>query len=80
MKIRRQKHVRRVLTFYKNNFDIHPPYFILVDGTFCRSALQFQVNLSEQMPKYLNSEVKFFTTRCVKEECESLGVLLFYIT
>ena len=73
MKVSRQKHVRKVLNFYKHNFGYQPPFIVLIDGTFCKSALKFQVNISEQLPKYLQAETKLCTTACVKAECEALG-------
>ncbi|XP_064625480.1 rRNA-processing protein UTP23 homolog [Lineus longissimus] len=77
MKIKRNHHVHRVLTFYKNSFGFNPPYNVLIDGTFCKAALSHQVNISEQTPKYLGAEVKFYTTACVKAECKAFGTLLF---
>ena len=73
MKTKRHKHVTKVLTFYKNNFGYNAPYHVLVDGTFCKSALKFKVNIAEQLPKYLEAEVKLYTTKCVTAECEVLG-------
>lgn len=77
MKVKRQKHVRKILTFYKSYFGYHSPYEVLVDGTFCRAALNDKLNISEQLPKYLDAEVKLCTTRCVLAECEALGSLLY---
>ena len=73
MKVKRQKHARRILAFYKNSFGINAPYSVLIDGTFCKSALMFRINISEQLPKYLNSEAKLYTTKCILAECEALG-------
>lgn len=77
MKVKRYKHVKKVLSFYRNNFALRPPYVIVLDGTFCKAALKFQVNISDQLPKYLDSEVKLCTTKCVLSECEALGSLLY---
>ncbi|KAI0209595.1 rRNA-processing protein UTP23-like protein [Lamellibrachia satsuma] len=77
MKVKRQKHVQRILTFYKSSFGIKAPYSVLIDGTFCKSALLFRINISEQLPKYLTSETKLYTTRCILAECEALGPLLY---
>ena len=73
MKGKRQKHLRKCLTFYEKNFGYKPPYKLLIDGTFCKAALKFKVNIMEQMPKYLGGEVKYFTTKCCLAECEALG-------
>ncbi len=73
MKIKRQKHVRKVLMFYKSHYGIDVPLRALMDGTFCKAALKFKVNIAEQLPKYFDSEVKLYTTPCVLAECEALG-------
>ena len=79
-KIKRQKTVKKHLQFYQNNFGIKPPYNILLDGTFCKAALKCQVNIGDQLPKYLDSEVKIFTTKCVLSECEALGKMQLLYT
>ena len=58
MKIKRQKKVQRILDFYKHNFGHFPPYQILLDGTFAMACLKMQINIKEQMPKYIGQEVK----------------------
>lgn len=73
MKTKRVKHVRKALTFYRNYFDIKPPYEVLVDGTFCKAALTNKINILDQTPKYLKAEVKLQTTKCVLSECEAFG-------
>ncbi|XP_052776797.1 rRNA-processing protein UTP23 homolog [Mya arenaria] len=77
MKGKRQKNRKKSLLFYKNFFNYHPPYSVLIDGTFCKAALSFKINIRDQLPKYLDAEVKYYTTGCVLAECEALGTLLY---
>ncbi|KAK3090967.1 hypothetical protein FSP39_016102 [Pinctada imbricata] len=77
MKVKRYKHIKKTLNFYKNNFGLTSPYQVLVDGTFCKAALKDKINISEQLPKYLQAEVKLSTTDCAKRECEAFGSLLY---
>jgi len=77
MKITRYKRVQRYLSFYRNNFNFHPPYQILIDATFCNAALNNKVNIAEQMPKYISDEVKLLTTVCVVNETEKLSKALY---
>ncbi|ESN96817.1 hypothetical protein HELRODRAFT_133549, partial [Helobdella robusta] len=72
-KIKRQKHVKKTLKFYKTHFGIGPPFKILIDGTFCKVALHFQINIFEQMPKYLDCDVHLSTTNCALAECSTFG-------
>ncbi|XP_059172583.1 rRNA-processing protein UTP23 homolog [Physella acuta] len=73
----RYKKAKRILTFYYNNFGFKPPYLVLVCGTFCKQALMDKINIAEQLPKYLNGEVKLLTTKCAIKECELGGSLLY---
>uniref|UniRef100_K1PWZ9 rRNA-processing protein UTP23 homolog n=1 Tax=Magallana gigas TaxID=29159 RepID=K1PWZ9_MAGGI len=77
MGIKRQKQVRKSLAFYKKNFGYSPPYYVLVDGTFCRAALKQKINIREQLPKYLEAEVNICITQCILDECEAFGSVLY---
>lgn len=55
MKVKRLRTVKKILNFYKNNYSITPPYRVLVDGTFCHTALKVKVNISDELPKYLGN-------------------------
>nr|AEE61660.1 unknown [Dendroctonus ponderosae] len=73
MKIRRYKRVNKSLGFFANNFGFRQPYQLLVDGTFCLAALNNKINVANDVPKYLQSEVKLITTPCAIMETENLG-------
>uniref|UniRef100_A0A8C2UZX3 rRNA-processing protein UTP23 homolog n=2 Tax=Chinchilla lanigera TaxID=34839 RepID=A0A8C2UZX3_CHILA len=73
MKITRQKHAKKHLGFFRNNFGVREPYQILLDGTFCQAALRGRIQLREQLPRYLMGETQLCTTRCVLKELETLG-------
>ena len=74
MKVKRHKHIKKTLNFYKTNFGLSAPYRVLIDGTFCKAALTNKINIREQLPKYLDAEVQICTTVCVKKECEAFGM------
>ncbi|KPJ13256.1 rRNA-processing protein UTP23-like [Papilio machaon] len=73
MKITRYKKVQKYLKFYYNNFGFHQPYQVLLDGTFCFAAFKEQINIREQLPKYLNGQAKLLTTRCIIIETEKIS-------
>ncbi|XP_053569173.1 rRNA-processing protein UTP23 homolog [Bombina bombina] len=77
MKITRQKHAKKILSFYRYNFGFREPYQVLLDGTFCQAALKNKIQIKEQLPKYLMGEVQLCTTHCVIKELESLGKELY---
>lgn len=71
--MKRYKHAKKVLSFYKNTFGYREPFQVLVDGTFCQAALKGKIYIKEQLPKYFGSSVQLVTTRCIAEEIRSLG-------
>ena len=73
MKIKRYKKAGKFMSVYKNNFGFREPYQILLDGTFCQVALDHQVNIQDQLPRYLKGQCKLLTTACVIEETKRLG-------
>ncbi|CAH0603528.1 unnamed protein product [Chrysodeixis includens] len=73
MKITRYKKVQKYLKFYYNNYGFHQPYQVLIDGTFCFTAFKEQINIRDQIPKYLNSQAKLLTTRCIIVETEKIA-------
>ncbi|CAJ1083191.1 rRNA-processing protein UTP23 homolog [Xyrichtys novacula] len=77
MKIKRQKQAKKNINFYKYNFGFREPFQILIDGTFCQAALKNQIQIKEQMPKYLMGEVQLCTTSCALKELETLGKELY---
>ncbi|MEE6463305.1 hypothetical protein FKM82_005851 [Ascaphus truei] len=77
MKIKRQKHAKKNLSFYKYNFRFREPFQVMLDGTFCQAALKNKIQIKEQLPKYLMGEVQLCTSHCVIKELESLGKELY---
>ncbi|KAL3990075.1 Fcf1 family protein [Acanthocheilonema viteae] len=77
MKVKRYKRAKRIISIYRHNFSLGPPYKVLLDGTFAMAALKNKINLREQMPKYLNAEVDIRVTSCVLKELEKLGSTLY---
>ncbi|NXS57570.1 UTP23 protein, partial [Brachypteracias leptosomus] len=77
MKLRRQKHAKKNMGFYKNNFQFREPFQVLLDGTFCQAALRNKIQIREQLPGYLGGAARLCTTRCVLKELESLGKALY---
>ncbi|NXT43129.1 UTP23 protein, partial [Pelecanoides urinatrix] len=77
MKLRRQKHAKKNMGFYKHNFHFRQPFQVLLDGTFCQAALRNKIQIREQLPGYLGGATQLCTTRCVLKELESLGKAVY---
>lgn len=77
MKIKRHKHVKRVLKFYKYSHQVESKFInILVDGTFANEALNCKINLAEQLPNFFElpaQKCTLYTTKCAIHETEILG-------
>ena len=78
MKIKRHKHTKRVLKFFKTNYnyDISKQVNVLIDGTFAHEALNCKINLADQIPKFFDLKAKncrLLTTKCAVRETELLG-------
>lgn len=52
MKIARYKKAQKTLSFYRNNFGFREPYQILVDATFCQTALIVGLKTNLCFPKH----------------------------
>lgn len=72
MKVKKRKRSIKLLRNFQQLHDFAPPYRIVIDSTFARQALNFKINLSEQIPKYIDDEVELCTTYCVQAELETL--------
>jgi U3 small nucleolar RNA-associated protein 23 len=73
MKVKRAKHSKRVMSFYKFKYGFESPFNVLLDGTFCQAALKNQINIQEQVSKYLIEPSILLTTKCVVKELEKIG-------
>lgn len=65
MKITRQKHAKKYMSFYKYNFGFREPFQVLLDGTFCQAALRNKIQIRDQLPGYLAGATQLCTTRSV---------------
>lgn len=73
MRVKRVKHCKKHLAFYKTTFGFREPYQILIDMTFCQHALMCKINIKEQISNYIGEGTQLFTTQCIIAEGEMLG-------
>ncbi|GMR31824.1 hypothetical protein PMAYCL1PPCAC_02019 [Pristionchus mayeri] len=77
MKQTRLRRAARILSVYRYNFGVTPPYQVIIDGTYAQAALTEKLNLAEQLPKYLGAPVEIYTTKCCLDELTKLGHPLY---
>ena len=74
MKLSRHKFVRRLLNYYRTHFQFEFPFVILIDGTFAFEALQWKIQIDEQLKSYLETDqILCSTTLCAIRETELIG-------
>jgi rRNA-processing protein FCF1 len=64
---------RKILTFYRVNFGLNPPFRVLCDGALIHQALQHKLYLRDTLPVLLGAPAQAAVTRCVVEELRALG-------
>lgn len=64
---------RKVLTYYRVNFGILPPYKVLCDAPVMHVAPKRSIFLKEALPRLLAATAVPVVTRCIYEELRALG-------
>ncbi len=64
---------RKVLTYYRVNFDVRAPYRVLCDAPIIHVAPKRDIVLKEALPKLLGDAATPVVTRCIVEELRALG-------
>eukprot|EP00262_Sarcandra_glabra_P016748 TRINITY_DN555_c2_g2_i1.p1 TRINITY_DN555_c2_g2~~TRINITY_DN555_c2_g2_i1.p1 ORF type:complete len:287 (+),score=49.18 TRINITY_DN555_c2_g2_i1:89-949(+) len=77
MRVKKKKHHRKMVRFYKACFGFREPFKVLCDGTFVHHLIlnhHFTVSDKEKaLSNLLGSPTKLFVTRCILEELKTLG-------
>lgn len=64
---------RKILTYYRVNYSLRPPYRVLCDGALIHTALSKKLHLRDALPALLKETATAVVTRCVQEELRALG-------
>lgn len=64
---------RKILTFYRVNFGIHPAYKVLCDAPIIHASIQRSIFLKDSLTKLLGATAYPVVTKCIVEELRSLG-------
>ena len=62
MKIKRYKHARRILNFYKRNFELREPYQIIGEPSL-NSKGYFEVNMIKSLELVVQCEVDIYRSK-----------------
>jgi U3 small nucleolar RNA-associated protein 23 len=74
MRVKKQKQLRRHVSFYKTCFGFREPFKVLVDGTFVHYSLTQKLGaLQDSISHILGAPAKPLVTRCVVAELKKLG-------
>lgn len=64
---------RKVLTYYRVNCGVRPPYRVLCDAPIIHVAPHRDIVLKDALPKLLCDNTSLVVTRCIVEELRALG-------
>ncbi|MEW5316745.1 MAG: hypothetical protein WDW38_008096 [Sanguina aurantia] len=74
MRVKKHKHTRKAVQFYKINYGFHDPYKVLLDGNFVHATRESNLaDLQTHIPRLLGAKCKMYTTACVMKELRSMG-------
>lgn len=74
MKIKKSKLIKKVLSFYKINFNLIEPFNIIIDGNFLYMSIERKIDFKERLEKiFKGSSIILQTSNCILDELEKLG-------
>lgn len=71
-RVERTKKMKTSLNFYKNSFEMHPPYMVICDGNFIFAAQDKKIELQGQLTEAFKGKVYLKVPDCVTNELNSL--------
>eukprot|EP00798_Chlamydomonas_sp_ICE-L_P000343 gene343-1718_t len=74
MRVKKHKHTRRAIGFYKIHYGFHEPFKVLLDGNFIHATTSSNLkDLDNHISRLLGCKCKLYVTRCVTQELKGLG-------
>lgn len=71
-KVDRTKRTRNALCFYKNSFQLRPPYLVLCDGNFIFAATDLKIDLEEQFTEIFQGQIYLKVSNCALDELDKM--------
>lgn len=73
MRIKRGKHYKRIMTFYKTQMGFHEPFNIILDGNFINYCTKVNFDIKRMLGKLVGGIVHIVLTECSFSELEGLS-------
>ncbi|KAI9246850.1 Fcf1-domain-containing protein [Sporodiniella umbellata] len=70
---KKQKTIKKTVHNYCLAFGFRPPYQVIVDGEFCRAALEKQIYVKDALPDLLGGLTRTVVTDCILKDIKSKG-------
>ncbi|KAG2196690.1 hypothetical protein INT46_009613 [Mucor plumbeus] len=64
---------KKTVHAYSVGFGFRPPYQILMDGDFCKAALEKQVYIKDELPFLMGDVTRLVVTECILQDIKSKG-------
>ena len=71
-KVEKVKKLKSGFKFYKNSFELHPPYLILLDSNFIFAAVDSQINLEEAFTSVVKGQIYLKVSDCALKELDQM--------
>lgn len=72
MRVKKIKRVKTILAFYRNSFQMRPPYMVLCDGNFIFAASDISLDLSEALNAAFKGQAHAKCPDCILNELKAL--------
>ncbi|KAG0740361.1 hypothetical protein G6F57_009851 [Rhizopus arrhizus] len=70
---KKQKTIKKTVHSYCIGFGFRPPFQVVLDGEFCRAALEKQVYVKDALPELLGGLTRIVVTDCILQDIKSKG-------
>ena len=71
-RVTHNKKLKNNFKFYKNSFNLHPPYLILCDPNFLFASVDTKTNIKDRFTEICKGQIYLKITRCGIKELETL--------
>ncbi|KAG2198059.1 hypothetical protein INT47_011894 [Mucor saturninus] len=64
---------KKIVHAYSVGFGFRPPYQILLDGDFCKAALEKQIYIKDELPVLMTGLTRLVVTDCILQDIKGRG-------
>jgi U3 small nucleolar RNA-associated protein 23 len=73
MKPKDQRNIRKIIRFYRMNFNFFEPLTVILDGSYLKDCLEKEIKYKFKIKKMLRYDIHFKITYCLVNEIKYLS-------